>query len=49
MKQAIIFIIIVLSCCRANAQTLSGVVYDKTTDQPIPYVFVYLTDIKKQD
>ena len=42
MKKVIIIIIIALSCCRMNAQTLTGTVYDKITNQPIPDVYVYL-------
>ena len=42
MKKIFIIIIIVLSCIQINAQTLSGVVYDKATKQPIPGVNVYL-------
>ena len=42
MIKAHITIIVVLSCIQLNAQTLTGVVYDKTTKQPIPDVFAYL-------
>ena len=43
MKKLIIAIVIVLLCCRINAQFLfSCTVYDKTTNQPIPDVYVSL-------
>ena len=42
MKKAIITTIVVLSYIQINAQNLTGVVYDKTTKQPIPGVYVYL-------
>ena len=41
MKRTLVFIIIILSCCHINAQTLTGVVYDQATKQPIPGVYVY--------
>ena len=41
MKKAIIAAIFVLLCIAANAQTLTGVVYDKETKQPIPFAYVY--------
>jgi len=37
----IICIAIVLSCIQINAQTLTGVVYDKDTKESIPGVYVY--------
>jgi len=41
MKKTIIVIIIVLSCCRINAQILfTGTVYDKDTNMPLPDVYV---------
>jgi len=40
MKKAFIITIVVLLCFRINAQTLTGVVYDKDTKQPIPSVYV---------
>ena len=42
MKKALIIIFVVLSCIQANAQTLTGVVYDKATKQSIPGAYVYL-------
>jgi hypothetical protein len=42
MKKVIIVTFVVLLCCRMDAQTLTGVVYDKATQQPIPNVHVYL-------
>jgi len=42
MKKALIVIIVVLSCIQANAQTLTGVVYDNETKQPIPDVYVFI-------
>ena len=42
MKKVIIVIIIALSHCRIDAQTLTGTVYDKATKQPIRDVHVYL-------
>jgi len=42
MKKAVITTIVVLSCIQINAQTLTGVVYDKATKQPIPGAYVYL-------
>ena len=40
MRKTIIVTIIVLSCCRINAQTFTGTVYDKATNQPISGVYV---------
>ena len=42
MKKAIIITIIALSCFRINAQTLTGLVYDKATNQPVPDVHVFI-------
>jgi len=42
MKKALIFTIVILSCIQINAQTLTGMVYDKDTKQPILGVYVYL-------
>ena len=42
MKKAVIIIVVVLSCIQINAQTLTGLVYDKSTKQPISGVYVYL-------
>jgi hypothetical protein len=42
MKKVFTIIIIVLSCCHINAQTLTGIVLDKATGQPIRDVYVYL-------
>jgi hypothetical protein len=41
MKKAVIITIIVLSCIKINAQTITGVVCDDVTKQPIPGVYVY--------
>ena len=40
MKKIIIAIIVILSCCRINAQVFTGTVYDKATNQPIADVYV---------
>ena len=42
MKKALTFTIVILSCIQINAQTLTGVVYDKATKQSIPGAYVYL-------
>jgi len=42
MKKAIAITIVILLCIQANAQTLSGVVYDKATKQPVQGAYVYL-------
>ena len=42
MKKTIIVTIIILSCIQINAQTLTGLVYDKDTKQPISGAYVYL-------
>ena len=42
MRKTIIITIVVLSCIKINAQTLTGVVYDKATKQPVSGVYVYL-------
>ena len=42
MKNVFIVTIVVLSCIQINAQTLTGVVYDKATKQPIHGAYVYL-------
>jgi hypothetical protein len=42
MKKALIITIVILSCIKINAQTLTGAVHDKATKQPIEGVFVYL-------
>ena len=42
MKKTAIITIVLLSCIRINAQTLTGMVYDKATKQPIPGAHVYL-------
>ena len=42
MKRVVIVTIVVFSCIRINAQTLTGVVYDKNTNQPIYGAYVYL-------
>jgi hypothetical protein len=41
MKRFII-VVVILSCHRMSAQSLTGTVYDKVTKQPIPDVYVYL-------
>ena len=41
MKRTILFIIL-LTCCRLHAQTLTGRVYDQNTKQPVSNVHVYL-------
>jgi len=41
MKKIIIITIIVLSCIKIDAQTLTGVVCDNATKEPIPGVYVY--------
>ena len=42
MKEVLVYIIVVLLCIQANAQTLTGVVYDNETKQPIPDVYVFI-------
>ena len=42
MKKTIIVTIVILLCSQINAQTLTGLVYDKDTKQPVPGVYVYL-------
>jgi hypothetical protein len=42
MKKTAIITIIILSCIQINAQTLTGLVYDKATKQPILGAHVYL-------
>ena len=42
MKNTLIITIVLLSCIQINAQTLTGVVYDKATKQPVYGVNVYL-------
>ena len=42
MKKIIIITIVILSCIRINAQSLTGFVYDKATKQPIYGAHVYL-------
>jgi len=40
MRKAFIITIVILSCCRINAQVFTGTVYDKATNQPISDVYV---------
>jgi len=42
MKYIMCCLMVVLMCSHLDAQTLTGVVYDKATEQPIPNVQVYL-------
>ena len=42
MKKALIITIVVLSCIQINAQTLTGLVYDKDTKQPIADAYVFI-------
>ena len=42
MKKAITITIVLLSCIQINAQTLTGIVCDKATKQPISGVYAYL-------
>ena len=42
MKKTLTITILVLSCIQITAQTLTGIVYDKATKQPIPGAYVYL-------
>ena len=42
MKKIIVVIVVVLSCIQMNAQTLTSVVYDKATKQPVSGAYAYL-------
>ena len=42
MKTMFITAIFLFSCCHINAQTLTGIVYDKATNQPISDVYVFI-------
>ncbi|MCL2311574.1 MAG: carboxypeptidase-like regulatory domain-containing protein, partial [Firmicutes bacterium] len=41
MRKIVIITIIALSCIKISAQTITGVVYDKDTKEPIHGVYVY--------
>ena len=49
MKKALIVTIVILSCIQINAQSLTGLVYDKDTKQPISGVYVYLNGTSIMD
>ena len=42
MKKLIVFVVLFECFSHANAQTIRGLVCDKDTKEPIPYVYVYL-------
>ena len=42
MKKIVIFTIVAFSCIQMNAQILTGLVYDKHTNQPVYGAYVYL-------
>ena len=47
MQRSILLLLLFYLCFESNAQSISGIVLDKETNEPLPYASVYLSSLKR--